>query len=35
MLGLMYDKEIEGTPLERKLMAALDEAARTYTENEE
>lgn len=32
MLGLQYNKDIEGTPLEKKLMAALDEAASTYTE---
>lgn len=30
--GLTYNKDIEGTPLEKKLMAALDEAASTYTE---
>lgn len=32
MFGLTYNKDIEGTPLEKKLMAALDEAASTYTE---
>ncbi len=30
--GLTYNKDIEGTPLEKKLIAALDEAASTYTE---
>lgn len=32
MLGLFYNADIQGTPLEKKLMAALDEAARTYRE---
>lgn len=32
MLGLMYPPALEGTPLEQKLLAALDEAARTYRE---
>lgn len=32
MFGLTYNKDVEGTPLEKKLMAALDEAASTYTE---
>lgn len=32
MLGLQYSADIEGTPLEKKLIAALDEAASTYTE---
>lgn len=32
MFGLTYNKDIEGTALEKKLMAALDEAASTYTE---
>ncbi len=31
-LMLTYSKDIEGTPLEKKLVAALDEAASTYTE---
>ncbi len=30
--GLTCNKDIEGTPLEKKLIAALDEAASTYTE---
>lgn len=30
--GLAYNKDIEGTPLEKKLMAALDDAASTYIE---
>lgn len=30
--GLTYNKDIEGTPLEKKLMAALDEVASTYIE---
>lgn len=30
--GLTYNKDIEGTPLEKKLIAALDDAASTYTE---
>lgn len=32
MLGLTYNHDIEGTPLERKLISALDEAAETYKE---
>lgn len=32
MIGLQYNKDIVGTPLEKKLMAAVDEAASTYTE---
>ncbi len=32
--GLTYSKDIEGTPLEKKLIAALDEAASTYTETQ-
>lgn len=32
MLGLKYNHDIEGTPLEIKLIAALDEAAETYNE---
>lgn len=32
MLGLQYSADIEGTALEKKLIAALDEAASTYTE---
>ncbi|MBQ8515531.1 MAG: hypothetical protein IJ496_09050 [Ruminococcus sp.] len=32
MLGLNYNPDVEGTPLEKKLIAALDEAAMTYTE---
>lgn len=32
VLGLTYPTAVEGTPLEKKLMAALDEAAETYTE---
>lgn len=31
-LGLTYSRDIVGTPLEKKLIAALDEAASTYTE---
>ena len=34
MFGLTYSRDIEGTLLEKKLMAALDEAASTYTESE-
>lgn len=32
MIGLQYNADIEGTLLESKLKAALDEAASTYTE---
>lgn len=32
VLGLTYPTAVEGTPLEKKLIAALDEAAETYTE---
>lgn len=32
VLGLTYPASVEGTPLEKKLIAALDEAAETYTE---
>lgn len=32
MFGVTYNKDIEGTPLEKKLMAALDEAVQTYKE---
>ena len=31
-LGLYYEKDVEGTPLEQKLIAALDEAASSYQE---
>lgn len=34
MFGIQYSSDIEGTPLEKKLMAALDEAVSTYSENE-
>lgn len=34
MFGLTYSRDIDGTLLEKKLMAALDEAASTYTESE-
>lgn len=32
-IALVYNKDIEGTPLEEKLIKILDEAAETYTEN--
>ncbi len=32
VLGLLYHPDVVGTPLEKKLIAALDEAAATYTE---
>lgn len=32
MLGLVYNSDIENTPLEKKLISALDEAAMTYKE---
>lgn len=31
-IALVYNKDIEGTPLEEKLIKILDEAAETYTE---
>lgn len=31
-IALVYNKAVEGTPLEEKLMKILDEAAETYTE---
>lgn len=33
-LCMVYNHDVEGTPLEAKLIAALDEAAMTYTETE-
>lgn len=32
LVGVNYNPDVEGTPLEKKLMAALDEAAKTYKE---
>lgn len=32
MMGMIYNPDVQGTPLEKKLMAALDEVARTYQE---
>lgn len=33
IFGLTYSQDIEGTPLEKKLTAILDEAVASYTEN--
>lgn len=35
VFGLSYPAAVEDTPLEKKLMAALDEAAETYTETKQ
>lgn len=32
MIGVLYHPDVQGTTLERKLMAALDEVVRTYQE---
>lgn len=32
-IGVMYEKELHGTPLEQKLMSEVDEAVRSYKES--
>lgn len=34
-IGVMYEQELHGTPLEQKMMSEVDEAVRSYKENQQ